>query len=394
MKTGSDLKRYAGGVAEMGAAGGPFALATKPAMILPLVAGATGSGIGMEAGGDVASGLGLNREAGEAVGALAGGVSSAVAPNAAVAAGSILKRRFSPTAQKSAAESAVGREVSEQLTSYPPSQANIERSLEVSDAIPGFNPSLPARSGAPGLLAEERVLVSQNPKTLNKAVERIEENDKAIRDFVDQKFPAAAGESAAQRVKQLGAMHKERLEGIRTGIDEKLDDAVRVFESNPSNYENGQRLRELFKTQKEVYAGIRSQKYEDVYKAADKLGVRANIDDAIQYADDVLKSELNAYQASEIPPVFRQLAKKKPGAELPADVAAFVEKQGGKSPGDVSFAELHSLYKRTNGDLASLRGSTAADKDFKIHLLEGLRTKLTDKIKGFEAEGSGKWRRS
>lgn len=385
MKTSSTALRYAGGVAEMAGAGGPFALATKPATLFPLATGTVGSGIGMEAGGDIASGLGLDRQAGEATGALAGGVASAVLPNAASGVAGAVRRRFSPSAQKSSAESAVGREISEQLDSYPPARDNIERSLEVSGEVPGFNPSLPARSGAPGLIAEERKLIQQSPKALNRAVQHIEENTKAIDAYVAGKFPAVSGETAIQRVAKLQKQSVVRLEGMKAAIDDKLDDAVRVFETNPGNAENGSRLRDLFYKQKEVYSGIRGQKYQAVYEAADRLGVKSNIDDVVQYADDVLKNELYAYQASEIPPVFRQLGKR---AGVPSDVAEFVAKHGGKS-GDVSFAELHSLYKRTNSDLASLRGSTSVDKDFKIMLLEGLKTKLNGKLAEFEGEGFG-----
>jgi hypothetical protein len=368
MRTKSDLKRYAGGVAEMTGAGGPFALATKPATMIPLATSIVGSGIGMEAGGDIAAGLGMSRAVGEAGGALVGGVATAIAPNALLTAGNALKGRFSPSANKARAESAVGQEIAGQLESYPPAAENIRRSLEISDQIPGFTPSLPARSGAPGLLAEERVLVSQNPKTLNRAVENIESNNRAIAEFVDAKFQAVGGETAAQKIDRLRTMSATRLEGIRTQIDEKLDDAVRVFESNPSNFENGQRLRDLLFKQKQVYSGIRSQKYQEVYEAAERLGVKSNIDDVAQYADDVLKNEYNAYQASEIPTVFRQAV---------------------KESGDVSFAKLHSLYKRANADLASMRGSSRVDKDFQVMLLEGLKTKLTDKIKGFEEAGFG-----
>jgi len=369
MKTGSDLKRYAGGVVEMGTAGGPFALAAPAAQIPAIITGAVGSGIGMEAGGDIAAGLNLPREAGEAAGALVGGVTSAIAPNALTAAGGAVKRRFSPNAQKASAESAVGREIAEQIETYPPAKANIDRSLEISDEIPGFNPSLPARSGAPGLLAEERRLVSESPKTLNKAVQNVEENNRAIAAYIEAKFPKVGGETAVDRVNRLRDMNASRLEGIRTAIDEKLDDAVRVFESNPTNHENGNRLRDLFFKQKEVYSGIRSQKYQAVYESAERLGVKANIDDTIQYADDVLKSEFNAYQASEIPPVFRQLAKTDKGV--------------------MSFAKLHSLYKRANGDIASLRGSSTTDRDYKLHLLEQLRTKLRAKLDEFEGAGYG-----
>lgn len=368
MKTGRDWLRYTGGVAEMAGAGGPFALATKPATLLPLATSVVGSGLGLEAGGDVSEGLGFDRQVGEAIGAGIGGFASAVAPNAVTAGVSSIKNRLSPSANKARAESQVGRDVAEQIDSYPPAKANIERSLEISDEIPGFSPSLPARSGAPGLLAEEKRLVGQNPKTLNRAVQNIEENDRAVAAYVEGKFPAAGGESAVARVAKMQRQAATRLEQMRVAVDDKLDDAVRVFESNPANDTNGARLRDLFFKQKEVYSGIRGQKYQAVYEAADRLGVKANIDDAVAYADDVLKNELNAYQASEIPPVFRQITKEK---------------------GDISFAKLHSLYKRTNADLAGLRGSTRPDKDFQTMLLEGLKTRLTQKIAGFEAEGFG-----
>lgn len=370
MKTKRDLLRYAGGVAEMAGSGGPFALSSRAAQIPAIVTSTVGSGIGMEAGGDVASGLGLSRQAGEVVGSLAGGVASAVAPNALTAAWGVIKRRFSTEANKAAAESQVGREIAQQLESYPPAAGNIERSLQISDEIHGFNPSLPARSASPGLLAEEKRLVAQNPRTLNRAAQTIEENNKAIAEYLNTKFPVASGgETAAARVGRLQRQSADRLEQMRTAVDDKLDDAVRVFETNPSNFENGQRLRDLFFKQKEVYQGIRSQKYQDVYKAADEAGVRVDLTDIKQYVDDVLKSEMNAYQAPDIPVVFRQVAK--------------------QEAADVSFANLHSLYKQVNKDIASLRGSNAVDKDFRTMLLNDLKSKLTGKLETFEQAGYG-----
>lgn len=400
MKTSSDLLRYTGGVTEMVAAGGPFALATKPAQALPIFMSTVGSGIGMEAGGDVASGLGLPREVGEVGGAVLGGAVSAIAPNIGTAAVQTVKNRLSPAANKARAESQVGREIAEQIDTYPPAKGNIERSLEISDEIPNFNPSLPARSGAPGLLAEEKKLIAQNPKTLNKAVQNIEDNKRAVTAFVEGKFPTAGGETAATRVGKLQKTAMTRLESMKAAVDEKLDDAVRVFEANQANHENGARLRDLFYKQKEVYSGMRGQKYQEVYDAAERLGAKANIDDAVQYVDDVLKNEMNAYQQSEIPSVFRQVKgefSKESGKGGPVikttptgkTIKHYNVEAAAKEPADVSFEKLHSLYKRTNSDLASLRGSTSADKDFKIMLLEGLKTKLTQKLAGFEEAGFG-----
>ena len=389
LKTENDAMRYVGGVAEMAGAGGPM-LAASGVRALPMVTSTLGAGIGLEAGGDVAEGIGINRQVGEAAGALAGGLSPSLTGTAAGGAVGWLKNRFSPSAQRAAAEGSVAGEVVP-LATAPAAQANLGRSLEVSDEFAAagreFNPSLPARTGSPGLMALEKDLVTRNPGSLNKAVETLARNKEEISSFINTKFPAAK-ETSVARIARLQKMASVKLESIRSKIDDELDKVASVFERNPNNYEVGRKVRDLVFKQKEVYRGVSGQKYQAVYQAADRLGAKANIDDIAQFADDTLKSEFNAYQASEIPPVFRQLAKKT-GKDLPEGAADFVAQQSGKVAGEVSFAELHSLYKRTNSDLASLRGSQSVDKGMKEHLLGNLKTQLEAKLAAFEEAGFG-----
>ena len=401
METNNVLKRYAGGVVEMAGAALPFAPIMKAATLPALVASMIGSGIGLEAGGDTAEGLGFDRPVGEAAGALLGGAVSAVSPNAMRAGIDLAKNRFSPSVQKARVENQVAREVSAQLDDT--AMSNLNRSLEVSDEIAKtgaeFSPSLPARTASAGLLAEERSLVQRSPEAINKAVSTILNDEKAVQHFVSAKFPVGKSDAATQ-VAGLQKQAAQRLDAMRKAVDDKLDDSIRVFQANPSNYENGNRLRDLFFKQKQVYRGTSNQKYQRVYDAAKDAGVTANIDDVVAYADDVLKSEMNAYQQQDIPSVFRQIKNefiKEPSKAGPTvkttpagkQIKIFDTATAAPEPADISFEQLHSLYKRTNSDLASLRGSQAVDKDFRIMLLEGLKTKLTDKIKGFEADGFG-----
>ncbi len=389
LKTENDALRYAGGVVEMGAAGGPL-LAAKGVQAIPLAMSTVGAGFGMEAGGDVAEGIGLNRQAGEAVGTLAVGILPTLTGSAASGGVNYLKGRFSPSTQRAAAEATVAREL-EPLIADPRAQANLGRSVDVTDEFArtgqSFTPSLPARTGSPGLVAIEKDLVTRNPAALEKAVANVQKNEDEIAAFVNNRFPVAK-QTTVQRIAGLQKQAANKLEGIRQAVDDRLDDLARVFDQNPNNYEVGKRVRDLVVRQKEVYRGMSGQRYEAVYEAADRLGVRANIDDVAQYADEVLKSEFNAYQQSEIPPVFRQLAKRV-GKDLPEGAAEFVAQQSGKAAGEVSFAELHSLLKRTNSDLASLRGSQSADKGLKEHLLGQVKTRLEAKIAGFEDAGFG-----
>ena len=395
MKTENDALRYMGGISEMGAAGGPM-LAASGVRAIPMVTSTMGAGIGLEAGGDVAEGIGLPRQAGEFTGAVAGGILPTLTGSATHGAVDWLKSRYSRSAQEASAQGAVNREVLP-LVQHPASEANLKRSLEVSDEFAAagreFSPSLPARTGSPGLLAMEQDLVTRNPQALERAVDRAQKNQNEITAFVNTQFPGGK-QTSAQRIAGLQKQAGAKLEGIRAAIDDKLDDLATVFERNPNNYEVGRRVRDLVFKQKEVYRGISGQKYQATYEAADRLGVRANIEDVAQFADDALKSEFNAYQKSEIPPVFRELAqivkKEVPqgGRSIPPDLMAEAQ-SAARKPAEVSFAELHSLYKRTNSDLASLRGSQSVDKGMKEHLLGQVKTQLEQKLAGFEDAGFG-----
>ena len=396
MTTTNDGLRYAGGVVEMGAAAAPFGLVMKAAAIPSLITGAVGSGIGLEAGGDVAEGFGFDRNTGEAVGAFAGGIIPAVAGAATSRGVDAAKGRFSKGAQIAGAEREALDEVRANIDQVPASGINLERSNRVAGEFAKegveFTPSLPARTNSPGLLAIEKNLVTTKPEALNRAVKNAEDVQLQIADFIDAKYPVTKAEPAAKRVQDIMKASAVKLDGMKKAVDNALDDMTLRFDRQPNDV-NGEKLRGLFMKQKLVYRGMRDAKYTDVYKTAEQLGVRDNIDDVVKYVDDTLKTDLNAYQQSDIPSVFREVQRKfgaKPAPEtgryVPPDLMAEATK--GKAA-DLSFEELHSLYKRTNSDLASLRGSMAPDKDFKIRLLENMKTMLKGKVDAYQDTAFG-----
>lgn len=396
MKTSDDGLRYAGGIAEMGGAGGPFALALKPAALLPLATGIVTSGIGLETGGDVAEGFGMDRQMGEAAGALAFGFLPAVTGAAATKGVQLAKSRFSKGSQIARAEQEALNEVRAHVDEVPGSGINLERSNRVAGEFAkegiDFTPSLPARTNSPGLLAIEKNLVSDNPSALNKATKNAEDLQLQIADFVDAKFPVTKAQPAAKRVQDIMKASDAKLTGMKQAVDDALDDMSLRFERQPNDV-NGEKLRGLFMKQKEVYRGIRDAKYKAAYDEAEKLGLRDTIDDVVKYVDDTLKTDLNAYQQSEIPSVFREVSRKfgaKPAPETGRYVPPDLLEEATKGrAADVSFEELHSLYKRTNSDLASLRGSMAPDKDFRIRLLENMKTMLKGKIDAYQDTAFG-----
>lgn len=397
MKTSDPALRIAGGISEMAGAGGPFGLVTKAPAMVPLVTGIIGSGIGLALGGDAAEGLGVKRNIGEAIGTFAGGLGPAVTGALATKVIGAIKGRFSKGSQINKAEREALNEVSTLIDEVPASGINLERSKRVSDEFAkegiNFTPSLPAKTNSPGMLAIEKNLVTDNPSALNRASKNAEDVQLQIADFIDAKFPVTKAQPAAKRVQDLMKLGAANLEKAKTQADDALDNLTAVFNRNPENFQNGQKIRQLFVRQKEVYQATRDAKYKDVYQTADRLGIRDNIDDVVTFVDDTLKSDLNAFTQAEIPSVFREVKRKfigeqkeLTGRSIPPDLLA--ESTKGK-PADVSFEEMHSLLKRTNSDLAVLRGSGDVNAPTKIRLLENVKTMLTAKLDSYQNTAFG-----
>lgn len=396
MTTSSPGLRYAGGIAEMSGAGGPMMFARGAAA--PMLTGTIGSGIGMEAGGDISEGIGLSRQGGEAAGAILGGLPSVAASTVGGAAVGLIRNRFSPAAQRARAAGEVNKEVLGTLESFPPARSNLERSLQVSDEMAKagaeFTPSLPARTGAPGLLATEKLLVTEKPSALNKAVQNIEKNESEIAKFVNTMFPGGPSGVVTQ-VAKLQKTAGAKLDQMRQAIDSKLDDVARLFERKPDNHAAGEQVRELLLKQKAAYRGAAGQKYQEVYEAANGAKIRETVDDLVAYTDDVLKSKLNTYQQSEIPSIFRTVRDKfmKDEAKTVTDKYTGrpirITPEAGGTESTITFEELHSLSKRVNSDLAALRGSQRLDRDFQSLLLNRAKDMIEQKLAKYEGAEYG-----
>jgi hypothetical protein len=115
----------------------------------------------------------------------------------------------------------------------------------------------------------------------------------------------------------------------------------------------------------------------------------------VDFGKKVLAADLNAYQGSEIPSIFRTLKTKFGAQEGKTVTDAYtgrpivIKPENPAEGAVVSFEELHSLYKRVNGDIASTAGSLSPDKDFKLLLLNQAKDMLTAKLAKFEDRGFG-----
>ena len=182
-------------------------------------AAATGAGVGA----GVAREEYGNSPLAEMAGQLVGGVTPAVLANmpASIAArvGASVTKRLSADAQRSAARGAVQDYTEGQIT--PMVGERLQEATRMADAIPGFNPSLAERTGAPGLLRKQQELEAGFSGTdLDAAVARRVMNNDAINRFVDESGPGYPGDVSA-----VVDVAKRKVDYLKSRLDAKTSRA-------------------------------------------------------------------------------------------------------------------------------------------------------------------------
>jgi hypothetical protein len=156
-------------------------------------AAATGAGIGAGVMQDIAPGNSLAEMGGQFVGGFAPTALANMPAALAARTAAFLGRRLSADAQRDAARHVVKDYTEDQITGQ--ARDRLQESNQVAETIPGFNPSLAERTGAPGLLRKQQELESGFSGTdLDAAVARRVMNEDAINRFADQAAPGYPGD--------------------------------------------------------------------------------------------------------------------------------------------------------------------------------------------------------
>jgi len=135
-------------------------------------------------------------------------------------------KRVSPEAQQRAARETVRGHVEDQLSSTR-AREELERSGQVMQEVPGFQPSLAERAGSPGLVKVQEDIESKlSGMDLDAAVARGVANEDAIRGYARQQAPtASAGPSFVVDTA------RRRVDDLRGRID---DEAERITDARYS----------------------------------------------------------------------------------------------------------------------------------------------------------------
>lgn len=358
-----------------------------------------GSVEGKELGRDLANGMGVDPKRGEAIGEFIGSLAGPYAvakavegsQKAASKAGSFVSDKtgitgVSKEAQEQAGKAIAIKQIRESLEAAPASRANLESAVDLQNKIPGFKPTLGQSSGAPGVVAIEERIANTSPQSLAKAAERQTENIAAVDAFKAEKFPDATVSPKAavdSKYSQMVKLEQAKLDTIEKSIADLAAKQERFDVAS-----SGARLRSLRNEAANVSRGVKNTAYQDVYDAANKAGLKADVSDVTALIKEVAGSDA---QAAQIMPslygdVTRAAAKYKPkdgpqilGADgLPmAKVDQSIE---------VPFEALHSMEKRANADLSAAIASGDGNRAYQV---AKVRDALSDKIKAFEGAEYG-----
>lgn len=179
--------------------------------------GETAAAAGAGVGGAVARDVAPDSKAAETWGQLIGGFAPAAlaaTPLSLASRGAQwVRSKVSDEARREAARRTIGDYLGEGLSSEQ--HDALRRSDQVSEAIPGFDPSLAERTGSPGLVAKQRDLESRMAGAeLDVAAGRRRDNETAVARFAEDAAPRAA-----ETPDLVVDVARGRVERLREGVE-------------------------------------------------------------------------------------------------------------------------------------------------------------------------------
>ena len=297
-------------------------------------------------------------------------------------------------AQARATNALAVKQLDESLKANLSTPANLAESVDVSGKIPNFQPTLGQASNAPGVIAIQNRLATQNPAALAEAAARENQNALALQAYKEANFPAGQVAATAPVKAQLQKMQGAVTNNL-SGAQENINALVAVPTVNQA--EIGAQLRELGGQAKAAAQGVKNANYTSVYEAANKAGVKADISDIGPLIQQITGSDANAAQV--MPALFNDfkstIAKYAPEPAAGAPIARYVEGKltmvptkaaEAAGPVEVPFEALHSMLKRAGEDMT--RAQMAGDST-KAYYIGQVRDNLAAKVAQFEGPQYG-----
>ena len=393
MQAPNTTAKNLGGIAEF-AAGGviPSAIVLRAAKhklpaVFAEITSSIGGGIGQENFGPW----------GGVIGGLGGATVSPSLYKAAAKSGQYIpgmRGLYNDTLGPDAARVNAGKELSGALSADPNSTLNLARAESTAAGIRGlggqeFNPTLGQRSGSEGVVSIEQGIASSSPEKLARHEAATGAAQSAIGAAESKAFPGGG---------RVAPLASKKMSKADAALDQRLgviaDAERRIGDQFPDIHQQsiGEALNKARVEAMTIARGVKNQKYQDVYRAADEAKITADMGDVADLSNS-LRGQ-NIFQ--RFPSVFGKIDARyaKNGASEPQyKMTGFdkpIEEVKAVPIKPASFEELHSLSRETNTQISAAMRSGDSEGAYYLtqvkELLDGKLAKFSGPEYGNVAE--------
>lgn len=330
-----------------------------------------GSGTGAVLGREVADDNLGNKEVGEIIGSLAGIGTSAGIAGAVNKAWGGTQGGINVAQKEMSGLNKAEKKLQKEMDKFEDSNANLIKSRELSDNIPGFKGDLAQNAQNPGLRSITLGLASNDSKFYADLMNLNKADAEAIATKLNTFLPQTQRD-AIDLPKGLYKKVDRKLKSQVKKTEVEIDRISDLFMNKPTPA-IGKRLREL-RTERLVAAKkLKDLKYTELYAEADKVNLAENMTPFYNAAARIFKDA--DFQEGHVPRMFKKILKDYKPKEILPDTApkkppvfmrykSRVEREAAtKEANDlaliaakgedvyVAFKEFHSLSKKLKEDL-------------------------------------------
>lgn len=355
-----------------------------------VVTGSVGSEFGGEVGHKVAG------APGEVLGRIVGGISAGMTPLYFKTAGSTIWNsvQAAKTISKDRAsmmDNIAKAKIIQAIGENPQAPQNIEAASRLQKEIPGFNPNMAAAAGSPGLESLQTRLDMQSIDNMNRATENIRKSQEAIDHYYTSAFQVSGKNLSATKT------YRHTLKNLKSesaATEQELENIAQQYQRVPTG-EVGARLREMRAQRKNVIRNQVNAAYDDLYKAADDLGIVDDASDLYALSREFNKQDPHIFQT--MPSVYakmRSIFGNKVEKASQDATGMIVDTQGNlfmpplKEDSKImtNFQEMHSLYREVSKQYGKSLKAGDAQKSFYLgqikELLDNKLLKFDDPVYG------------
>jgi hypothetical protein len=197
-----------------------------------------------------------------------------------------LRNATTPNRVNAFADDYVRGQIEGDVRNYPGAAQNLDEAMRMEQEIPGLKLRVGQAGGVPSLLDMERRVATAGPEQFNRRAIQDAAQQAAIRTEAERRLPLLAGKNDVSQ--QLATTQAQR-RALAEMLPETAADDV------------GQVLRQSRQSLKGRYDQIAAEKFNAPVVAAEKLGVKVNVDPLIEKTTEMLQSPILQYETSRTP---------------------------------------------------------------------------------------------